>query len=178
MPTQARSVSPFLRLQHSLLATSLSALLPFPGRGSQTLSGLILDLLARESDVTVSFTATPHAEYKGFAIHILSGLFLACWLLWTFVPTRVLHACGIYYYPLRWWAVAIPSYILMAMAFTYLGLILYYVEVATDSLGARGTLLDRAGIVQDNAAEFIHTPTSGVRDMPISLVNQVLYDTA
>lgn len=36
-----------------------------------------------------------------------------CFIVWAFVPERFLHSLGITYYPSRYYAIALPSYILV-----------------------------------------------------------------
>lgn len=187
-------------------------------RGSEGIGSFVSDELARESDVTVSTNVTSQAEYKGFASFVISGIFLLIWLGWSLIPTKILNDLGIYYFPSRWWALAIPAWILMAMVYTYIALALYNIEVATVPLNDLRTLVDDAGVVVtevdedaahawekepatcfDNEEEeedndgccwgkrpkektqhhglefYIHNPTSGIWDLPISTVNKVLY---
>ncbi|KAG7665947.1 GPI19 [[Candida] subhashii] len=151
------------------------------------------DSLARESDVTVS-NITPSKEYQGFAIWVISSICLGCWICWTTLPESILHhQLSIYYYPDRYWAVAIPSYSLMLMVFIYYFLALYNTEVLTLKLddvccivdehshfpgdvdNAKGIDVSRQELI-DSAVEYIHNAPSGVWDLPITLVNEVLYN--
>ncbi|VEU20145.1 DEKNAAC100992 [Brettanomyces naardenensis] len=149
----------------------------------------VSDELARESDVTVSTNITPQAEYKGFASYVMSAIFLIVWLGWSLLPDKILHDVGIHYYPSRWWALAIPSYILIAMIYTYVALALYNIEVETVPLNDLRTLVDDSGVIVTQVHEgqarqaheavpldyYVHHPTSGIWDLPIGKVNEVLY---
>lgn len=191
------------------------------------------DELARESDVTVSTNITSQAEYKGFASYVISGIFLIIWLSWSLLPDRVLNDIGIFYYPSRWWALAIPAWILILMIYTYVALALYNIERKTKPLDDLRTIVDTSGIVvtevdeqaarnwwgddairtieekekekekekdedtstginstrrrpawkdrpkekmrRDGLEYYVHNPTSGIWDLPITKVNDVLY---
>ncbi|ODV87163.1 hypothetical protein CANARDRAFT_194138 [[Candida] arabinofermentans NRRL YB-2248] len=143
----------------------------------------ISDELARESDVTVSTYVTSQAEYKGFSTYVISCIFLFVWLSWSVLPDSILNKLGVYYYPSRWWALAIPSYVLVLMMYTYVGLALYNIEVATVKLDDPRTIVDDSGVIitelpgfnQDKIDEYLFNSTSGIWDLPIHEVNKVLY---
>lgn len=132
----------------------------------------VSDELARESDVTVSTNVTPQAEYKGFASYVVSCIFLFVWVSWAFLPDRVLNSLGVYYYPSRWWALAVPSYVLVLMVYMYVGIALYDVEVLTLPLCDNRAVADDTGVV---VAQPLFAGTSGVWDLPLVAVNEVLY---
>ena len=147
---------------------------------------VVSDELARESDVTVSTNVTPQAEYKGFASYVISCIFLFTWICWSFMPDRVLNKMGVYYYPSRWWALAIPSYVIVLMMYMYVGIACYDVEYLTLPLDDNRNVVDDSGIVVTQLENFrakdidkyAYSGTSGVWDLPISTVNQILYSSA
>lgn len=217
------SVSPPTRpslLTHRMLSlstSSLTSLLPSfylgANRSMPSLNGdngdeidgqwsdgtFVSDELARESDVTVSTTVTPQAEYKGFATYVISAIFLFVWLCWAVLPDKILNDIGIYYYPSKWWAVAIPAWFLIAMTYMYVALAFYNVEVLTVPLDDLRTVVDDSGVVvtqvpmksdperknaqlgpilttRDHDLDwFLHNSTSGIWDIPLSTVNEVIY---
>lgn len=159
-----RSPSPAL-----LKMSSLSSILTLKFYGD--------DSLARESDVAVSTNVTPQAEYKGFATYVVSFLCCTLWLLWSTLPDSVLHSLNIYYYPSRWWALAVPSYILMSMIYVYVALALYNIERETVPLNSLSTITDSSAVLVNEKMKDLHLfkSTSGVWDLPIVDVNDVLY---
>ncbi|KAH8725978.1 histidine phosphatase superfamily [Phaeosphaeriaceae sp. PMI808] len=67
----------------------------------------------------------PTYEYYGFALYLgSSGAFLA-YVLWAYAPARILHGLGITYYPNRWWALAIPSWLIALIVYIYVALASY-----------------------------------------------------
>ncbi|KAG2735758.1 hypothetical protein G9P44_001972 [Scheffersomyces stipitis] len=145
------------------------------------------DKLARESDVTVSTNITSYAEYKGFFVYVLSAFFLTSWIAWALLPERFLNDyLSIYYYPDKYWSLAVPSYSLMLMVYIYAALALYNTEVLTLPLDDVRNFVDDHSVFpgSDNtkqeeriaaAVEYVHKAPSGVWDLPITLVNEVLY---
>ncbi|KAK6204367.1 PIG-P-domain-containing protein [Scheffersomyces amazonensis] len=145
------------------------------------------DTLARESDVIVSTNVTSNAEYKGFFVYVISSIALAIWIAWTILPERILeNYLSIYYYPDKYWSLALPSYSLMLMVFIYVGLALYNTEVKTlplddirnfvDEYSSNpGSNLDNSEAMIQASIDYIHKAPSGVWDLPITLVNEVLY---
>lgn len=144
------------------------------------------DILARHSDVIVSTNITLYAEYKGFFIYVISATFLTCWAGWTLIPDLVLRDMSIYYYPDKYWALAIPAYTLMLMVYVYVALALYNTENLTLHLNDIRNFVDEhsvlAGSSEDNEVarankniEYLWKSPSGVWDLPVTLVNEVLY---
>ncbi|KAH3661892.1 hypothetical protein OGAPHI_006071 [Ogataea philodendri] len=144
---------------------------------------LISDALARESDVIVSTNITSQAEYKGFAAYVISFLFLFIWMSWSMLPDSLLNSVGIYYYPSRWWALAIPAYVLVLMMYTYVAVASYNTEIKTPPLDDPRTIVDTDGVVITELPEYqkkdidryLFASTSGIWDLPLSEVNKVLY---
>lgn len=90
------------------------------------------DLLAKQSDATVGGAAVPpETEYFGFALYVGSFCSILVYILWAYLPRSVLQALGIYYYPSRWWALAVPAYIAVSMGYIYVALAAYNTEVLT-----------------------------------------------
>lgn len=137
------------------------------------------DNLALAADVTVSTRRTPQAEYKGFAAHVVSLLALGVWTVWALAPDAVLNALGVYYYPSRWWALAGPAWILVAMAYGYLALHLVNVESVTLALNDARCIVDDSAVVESQRVGGLHLyePTNGVWDIPLGEANRVLYAT-
>lgn len=65
------------------------------------------------------------SEVYGFVGSITIIIATVIFLVWAYVPEPWLHAVGIFYYPSRYWALAIPTYILVIIVLAvgfYLGL--------------------------------------------------------
>ncbi|KAI1821585.1 PIG-P-domain-containing protein [Xylaria intraflava] len=86
----------------------------------------------------------PTYEYYGFVVYLFSSFTFLIYLLWAYLPSPFLHALGIYYYPNRWWALAIPSFISMSLVYIYVALALYNTEVLTLPLTSIETIVDEA----------------------------------
>ncbi|KAH8165559.1 hypothetical protein CIB48_g2704 [Xylaria polymorpha] len=86
----------------------------------------------------------PTYEYYGFVVYLFSSLTFLIYLLWAYLPSPFLHALGIYYYPNRWWALAIPAFITMLIVYIYVALALYNTEVLTLPLTSIETIVDEA----------------------------------
>ncbi|KAI5963785.1 GPI19 [Candida pseudojiufengensis] len=148
------------------------------------------DKLARESDVTVSNIHQSQAEYSGFTIYVLSSLSLILYILWSLTPPHILTSLSIDYYPDKYWSIAIPSYSLMLMLFTYIALALYNTEILTLKLNDINTFVDsnsqfpgeskadELSVAERNKVvlDYAQKAPSGVWDLPITLVNEELYD--
>ncbi|XP_011495402.1 PREDICTED: phosphatidylinositol N-acetylglucosaminyltransferase subunit P [Ceratosolen solmsi marchali] len=64
-------------------------------------------------------TPAPYAPRSvyGYAMYIGSNMLLLLYLVWAFVPEEFLHEkLGLTYWPSKYWAVALPVWILTAIA--------------------------------------------------------------
>ncbi|KAJ8436523.1 hypothetical protein Cgig2_026638 [Carnegiea gigantea] len=65
------------------------------------------------------------AEVYGFVGSITTVVATAIFFIWAYFPEQWLHYIGIFYYPSRYWALAVPSYfmvlVVLALGF-YIGL--------------------------------------------------------
>ncbi|KAJ2782329.1 hypothetical protein GGI15_002944 [Coemansia interrupta] len=123
---------------------------------------------------------TPTFEYYGFVIYLVSLASFIVYLVWAYVPDHILEAIGITYYPDRYWALALPAWLLTAVGFAYLfnmaanmysTPILNSMDNITDPYSNLPKDMDRAG-------EFYSNEIGGippVSDLSISLVNKCLY---
>ncbi|KAJ1720598.1 hypothetical protein LPJ53_004784 [Coemansia erecta] len=123
---------------------------------------------------------TPTFEYYGFVIYLVSLASFMVYLVWAYVPDHILEAIGITYYPDRYWALALPAWLLTAVGFAYMfnmaanmynTPMLNSMDNITDPYSNLPKDMDRAG-------EFYSNEIGGippVSDLSISLVNKCLY---
>ncbi|KAH3681114.1 hypothetical protein WICPIJ_007919 [Wickerhamomyces pijperi] len=138
----------------------------------------LTDILARESDVTISSQIqSSKYEYKGYGIYLIVTISHTIWLLWTFLPQWFLNHLGIYYYPSRWWSLSISSFVLMGMLYVYLALLFWNIEYESIPLDDLRTITDSDACVEPDIETFGFKDTNGVFDLRITDVNNVLYGT-
>lgn len=89
----------------------------------------------------------PTYEYYGFTLYLVSSLTFVVYLLWSFLPSPFLHSLGIYYYPNRWWALAIPAWTVMFGVYIYVALASYNTGYLTLPMGSLECLVDEAANV-------------------------------
>ncbi|KAL2041868.1 hypothetical protein N7G274_005653 [Stereocaulon virgatum] len=89
----------------------------------------------------------PTYEYYGFVLYLLSSLFFLIYLLWSYLPSPFLHQFGIYYYPNRWWSLAIPSFLVMTIVYIYIALASYNTGYLTLPMSSIENIVDRAAHV-------------------------------
>lgn len=87
----------------------------------------------------------PTYEYYGFVLYLFSSCCFLIYLLWSYLPSPFLHALGIHYYPDRWWSLAVPSFLVVLLAYIYVALALYNTEYLTLPLHSLETVVDDAG---------------------------------
>ncbi|KAF7562985.1 hypothetical protein G7046_g1154 [Stylonectria norvegica] len=140
----------------------------------------------------------PTYEYYGFVLYLFSSLTFLMYLLWAYLPSPFLHALGIYYYPNRWWALAIPAFIVMLLCYIYVALAAFNTEMLTVPLASVETIVDGAGQLAEidtkgrlrvsrnrerkvdatgrlRWREIWNEGTDGVMDIPLAGVCELLY---
>lgn len=69
------------------------------------------------------------------------------YLLWSYLPSPFLHQLGIYYYPNRWWSLAIPSFLVMSLVYIYVALASYNTGYLTLPMSSIENIVDEAADV-------------------------------
>jgi phosphatidylinositol glycan class P protein len=143
----------------------------------------------------------PTYEYYGFVLYLFSSFTFLMYLLWSYLPSPFLHALGIYYYPNRWWSLALPSFLVMTLVYIYVALGSYNAEFLTLPLTSIETIIDevadvavinetgelgnrvkkgrrKKGRAKNGIREWQETwsqATDAVMDVPLGGVCEVLY---
>ncbi|KAI9684672.1 MAG: hypothetical protein M1829_000046 [Trizodia sp. TS-e1964] len=86
----------------------------------------------------------PTYEYYGFVLYLVSSIVFLLYLLWSYLPTPALHAIGLYYYPSRWWSLAIPSFLVMLLVYIYVALASYNTGYLTLPMASVENIVDDA----------------------------------
>jgi len=89
----------------------------------------------------------PTYEYYGFVLYLTSSLAFLGYVLWSYLPSPFLHQLGIYYYPNRWWSLAIPSFLVMSIVYIYVALASYNVGYLTLPMASVENVVDEAANV-------------------------------
>ncbi|PWW72205.1 PIG-P-domain-containing protein [Tuber magnatum] len=101
----------------------------------------------------------PTYEYYGFVLYLVSSLAFLIYIIWSFAPSPLLHAVGIHYYPSRWWALALPSFLVMLVVYIYVALAAYNTGYLT-----RG--LDHLECIVDDAAKIANVDFGAEPEAP------------
>ncbi|KAB8342790.1 hypothetical protein FH972_022388 [Carpinus fangiana] len=112
----------------------------------------------------------PTYEYYGFVLYLGSSLAFLMYLLWSYLPTPFLHKIGIYYYPDRWWSLAIPSWIVMGLIWIYVALAGYNTGHLTLEMSNLECLVDEASDVAIVDAEGKIVRTSRMKSKKVGQV--------
>lgn len=89
----------------------------------------------------------PTYEYYGFTLYLTSGFAFVIYLFWSFLPSPLLHQLGMHYYPNRWWSLAIPAWLVVAVVWIYVALAGYNTQHLTLRLDDPECLVDEAAMV-------------------------------
>ncbi|KAF4631654.1 hypothetical protein G7Y89_g6472 [Cudoniella acicularis] len=150
--SSSSSPSPPLQQQHNFFAPPFYNRPPTPLPPSPSLTSLLRpsrpttpDSSADELEpVPRASPKVPTYEYYGFVLYLFSSLSFLVYLLWSYLPSPFLHALGIYYYPNRWWSLAVPSFLVMLIVYIYVALASYNTGYLTLPLSSIETIIDDA----------------------------------
>jgi phosphatidylinositol glycan class P protein len=84
----------------------------------------------------------PTYEYYGFALYLGSSAAFLMYILWAYVPAPMLHSMGIHWYPNRWWALAVPCWLVVLVVYIYVALASYNTQHLTLPLRSCENLVD------------------------------------
>ncbi|CAL4912506.1 unnamed protein product [Urochloa decumbens] len=151
----------------------------------QTLSRLRSRRLIRDWDPpsrsgSPSFAARDHgpkpSEVYGFVGSITTVIATAVYLAWAYTPEPCLRSLGITYYPSKYWALAVPSFVIVAVALSmviYMGLNF----LATPHPTSFSTVFDessRERMALSPAMED-EMPIEPISDISIAQINNLIF---
>ena len=111
--------------------------------GTSTAAAVAKSALAAK-DVPRASPKVPTYEYYGFAVYIASSAAFLMYLLWSYLPSPFLHQLGIHYYPNRWWALAIPAWLVVLIIYIYVALASYNTGYLTLPMSNIENIVDEA----------------------------------
>ncbi|KAH9852280.1 PIG-P-domain-containing protein, partial [Lenzites betulinus] len=113
-------------------------------------------------------------EFYGFVAWAGTYLLFVLYLLWAALPDRAILALGVSWYPNREWALLVPAYGMVLILFTYFT----YFALAlagTPAFDDLRTITDSKAHIAPDAAPYRAGAPPEMRDIPLGLVNRVLY---
>ena len=121
--------------------------------------------------------ATASVALYGFVAWIGTHIAFVLFVLWAYLPERVLHRLGVLYYPSQYWALALPCHLMVSVAALYAAYWIY-------NLSRLPPLDDFANVIdefsnapdeRDLAARGQQERIPPIYDLPITHVNAVLF---
>lgn len=111
----------------------------------------------------------PTYEYYGFAVYLGSSAAFLMYILWAYVPAPLLHQMGIWWYPDRWWALAVPCWLVALVIYIYVALASYNTRYLTLPLNSCENLVDetaQVAVVDRRTGQIARTPAFGIGRAP------------
>ncbi|XP_056845024.1 phosphatidylinositol N-acetylglucosaminyltransferase subunit P isoform X3 [Raphanus sativus] len=120
------------------------------------------------------------SEVYGFVGSISTVVATVIFLIWAYVPDKLLESIGIHYYPSRYWVLAMPTYLmvtlLLGLAF-YVGLNF----IATPHPTSLSTLFDEysrePGEIDSQMEEGDERPIDPISDIDITRINDLMFNS-
>ncbi|KAH6622313.1 PIG-P-domain-containing protein [Boeremia exigua] len=107
----------------------------------------------------------PTYEYYGFAVYLGSSAAFLMYILWAYVPAPLLHQMGIWWYPDRWWALAVPCWLVALVIYIYVALASYNTRYLTLPLNSCENLVDetaQVAVVDRKTGQIARNPVFGI----------------
>jgi phosphatidylinositol glycan class P protein len=107
----------------------------------------------------------PTYEYYGFAVYLGSSAAFLMYILWAYVPAPLLHQMGIWWYPDRWWALAVPCWLVVLVVYIYVALASYNTRYLTLPLNSCENLVDetaQVAVVDRKTGQIARNPVFGM----------------
>jgi phosphatidylinositol glycan class P protein len=132
--------------------------------GTSTPSGSTTNLVNSARNAPTVPRASPKVptyEYYGFALYLGSSAAFLMYILWAYVPAPMLHQMGIHYYPNRWWALAVPCWLVVLVVYIYVALASYNTQYLTLPLSSCENLVDECAqiaVVDPITGQIVRDP--------------------
>ncbi|EED24589.1 conserved hypothetical protein [Talaromyces stipitatus ATCC 10500] len=116
----------------------------------------------------------PTYEYYGFVLYLTSSCAFLMYLLWSYLPSPFLHQLGIYYYPNRWWSLAIPAWLVMFLVYIYVALACYNTGYLTLPMTSIENIVDEAANIAVINGKGRRRPGGSEKMKPGSATSQTM----
>uniref|UniRef100_A0A0E0KGP4 PIG-P domain-containing protein n=1 Tax=Oryza punctata TaxID=4537 RepID=A0A0E0KGP4_ORYPU len=125
------------------------------------------------------------SEVYGFVGSITTVIATTVYLAWAYMPERCLRSLGITYYPSRYWALAVPAFVIVATALCmviYVGFNFLATPPPTsfntifDEYSRERTMFDPANANATGEEEEVERPIEPISDISIDQINSLMHN--
>ncbi|XP_042044870.1 phosphatidylinositol N-acetylglucosaminyltransferase subunit P-like isoform X2 [Salvia splendens] len=119
------------------------------------------------------------SEVYGFVGSITTVVFTVIFIVWAYVPDHWLHSIGIYYYPSRYWALAVPTYVMVTIVLAitfYIGMNFMATPPPT-SLNIMFDEFSREMVSNVPLVDDDEQPIEPISDIGINRINKIMFDS-
>ncbi|KAE8354585.1 PIG-P-domain-containing protein [Aspergillus coremiiformis] len=128
----------------------------------------------RATTVPRASPKVPTYEYYGFVLYLASSLAFLIYILWSYLPSPFLHQLGIYYYPNRWWSLAMPAWLVMSIIYIYVALASYNTGYMTLPMKSVENIVDEVANIAVIDGKGRRRPGGAVRMKPGATSYQIM----
>ncbi|RZB82246.1 Phosphatidylinositol N-acetylglucosaminyltransferase subunit P [Glycine soja] len=120
------------------------------------------------------------SEVYGFVGSITTVVATVIFLVWAYAPESWLQSVGISYYPSRYWALAVPTYVMVTIVLV-LGFYIGLNFISTPSPASLNTVFDefsRDPLSLECSLEEDEKPIEPISDIGIGRINDIMFNNA
>ncbi|KAI4332144.1 hypothetical protein L6164_017077 [Bauhinia variegata] len=118
------------------------------------------------------------SEVYGFVGSITVVVASVVFFVWAYVPDSWLHSIGVFYYPSRYWALAVPTYVMVTIVLM-LGFYVGLNFMSTPGPASINTIYDefsRDPLSPDSSLEEDDKPIESIYDIGIDQINDIMFN--
>ncbi|PIN12585.1 N-acetylglucosaminyltransferase complex, subunit PIG-P, partial [Handroanthus impetiginosus] len=117
------------------------------------------------------------SEVYGFVGSITTVVATVVFIIWAYVPDHWLHCIGIYYHPSRYWALAVPTYLIVTIVLAigfYIGMNFMAAPPPT-SLNSMFDEFSREPLTGIPSTDDDEQPIEPISDIGINQINDIMF---
>uniref|UniRef100_A0A7S0V806 PIG-P domain-containing protein n=1 Tax=Polytomella parva TaxID=51329 RepID=A0A7S0V806_9CHLO len=139
----------------------------------------VLRMFNSQDTILVEEDASGIVGVYSFVGHVATKIVFVVFLVWSLTPERALQSWGFTYYPLKYWAIAFPAWLVISIFLFFVGYESFNL-MSVKSMNSRSNFKDRnpkspSSVGLESYKKGTDVTIPPLCHIPASIVNDVLY---